>query len=223
MSDIPVLYDYWRSSASYRVRIALNLAGISYKSVMVDLVKGDQNRAEHLARNAQGLVPVLEIDGQRFTQSLAIVEYLDETRQLGLLPSDPVQRAKIRALAQAVAVDIHPVCNLRVVAHATKNTKAAGAREAWMQHFIASGLQAVEIMLADFEQRPYAVGPSPSLADICLIPQLYNAHRWKVSLKNMPRLSAIEEACTADPAFRAAYPTEPVPEQTPPAQSAEAR
>ena len=118
MSDI-TLYDYPKSSASYRVRIALNLAGLSYTKVNVDLLTDAQNVPEHLARNPQGFVPVLDIDGVQLTQSLAILEYLDRTRDLGFYPTDPVERAKRQALAMAIAVDLHPVCNLSVAAHAT--------------------------------------------------------------------------------------------------------
>src|SRR5690606_33449557 len=114
------LYDYWRSSAAYRVRIALNLLGIPFESVPVNLLEGEQKAPENLARNPQGLVPTLEIDGLRLTQSLAIVEYLDETRQAGLLPREAAARARVRALAHAIAMEIHPVCNLSVARHAAE-------------------------------------------------------------------------------------------------------
>ncbi len=172
-----VLYDYWRSSASYRVRIALNLANISYQSISIDLVAGSHRSPEHLARNPQGLVPVLDIDSQSFTQSLAIIDYLDATRNLGLLPEDPVQRAKVQALAQSIAVDLHPVCNLSVVKYATQGAEPERTR--WMQHFITPGLAAFESLLSEFDQNPFCIGSTPSLADICLMPQLYNARRWR--------------------------------------------
>ncbi|MEW2912595.1 maleylacetoacetate isomerase [Leisingera sp. JC11] len=205
-----ILYDYWRSSASYRLRIALNLAGIEYTSVPVDLVKGEHRSPEHLARNPQGFVPVLEIDGLRLTQSLAILDYLDETRNLGLLPADPGQRAKARALAHSVAVDVHPVCNLQVAKHAT--SLSGGAEDmpkAWMQHFIRPGLQAFEVLLGDFAQAPFCIGETPGLADICLMPQLYNARRWETDFSGLPRICAVEAACAAHPAFAAAYPDQP--------------
>ncbi|MDE4098449.1 maleylacetoacetate isomerase [Phaeobacter gallaeciensis] len=206
MTDV-VLFDYWRSSASYRLRIALNLAGIEYQSIPVDLVKGEQRSPEHLARNPQGFVPVLEIDGLRLTQSLAILDYLDQTRDLNLLPKAPAERAKAQALAQSIAVDLHPVCNLAVARHATQ---LSGGREdmpkAWMQHFIRPGLQAFEALLAGFEQAPYCTGDAPGLADICLMPQIYNARRWEVDISDMPRLLAVEEACAQHPAFAAAHP-----------------
>ncbi|MBY6068526.1 maleylacetoacetate isomerase [Leisingera aquaemixtae] len=204
-----VLYDYWRSSASYRLRIALNLAGIDYTSVTVDLVKGEHKSPEHLARNPQGFVPVLEIDGLRLTQSLAILDYLDETRSLGLLPKDPGQRARARALAHSVAVDVHPVCNLQVAKHAT--ALSGGAEDmpkAWMQHFIRPGLQAFEALLAGFRQEPYCTGETPGLADICLMPQLYNARRWEADFSDLPRICAVEAACADHPAFAAAYPAQ---------------
>ncbi|OBY27862.1 maleylacetoacetate isomerase [Leisingera sp. JC1] len=202
-----ILYDYWRSSASYRLRIALNLAGIDYTAVPVDLVKGEHKSREHLARNPQGFVPVLEIDGMRLTQSLAILDYLDETRSLGLLPADPGQRARARALAHSVAVDVHPVCNLQVAKHATAlSGGAADMPKAWMQHFIHPGLQAFETLLKGFSQAPYCIGETPGLADICLMPQLYNARRWEADFSDLPRICAVEAACAANPAFTAAYP-----------------
>ena len=206
------LYDYWRSSASYRVRIALNLAGIETEFVSVDLVKQAQKSPEHLALNPQGFVPVLEIDGHSFTQSLAIVEYLDETRSLGLLPKDPVARAHVRALAHSVAVDVHPVCNLQVIAHVAKLTpQNENARGDWMQRFIPPGLQAFEQMLTGFEQAPFCCGDSPGLADICLMPQLYNADRWGTDYSDCPRIIGVRDACAAHPAFTAAYPDQVKP------------
>ena len=203
------LYDYWRSSASYRVRIALNLAGIDYETVPVNLLDGSHKSSHHLARNPQGLVPVLEIDGLQLTQSVAIVEYLDETRGLNLLPRAPAKRARVRAVAHAVAMDIHPVCNLGVVGHVAELVPTPTARRDWMTHFIGPGLEAVETMLAEFDQAPFACGSSPSLADICLMPQVYNARRWGVAMERMPRIFAIEAACEQNSAFRSAYPSDP--------------
>lgn len=206
MSEV-VLYDYWRSSASYRVRIALNLAGITYRPVVVDLVNGAHRASDHLARNPQGLVPVLNIDGVRLTQSLAIIDYLDETRDLGLLPTDPAKRAAARALAHSIAVDIHPVCNLSVAKHATALSNGAGDMPGdWMRHFIRPGLLAFESLLSGFDQSPFCTGDTPGLADICLIPQLYNARRWEVDLSDMPRLTAVEDVCAEHSAFAAAHP-----------------
>jgi maleylacetoacetate isomerase len=201
-----VLYDYWRSSAAYRVRIGLNLLGIAYESVPVDLRKREQAAPEHLARNPQGLVPVLEIDGLRLTQSLAILEYLDETRGARWLPADPPGRARVRALAYAVAMDIHPVCNLRVIRHVYAASNQAITAETWMRAFIPPGLAAIERMLDDPATGRFAHGDAVSLADICLVPQLYNARRWEVDLEPLPRVRAIEAACLALPAFAAASP-----------------
>ena len=202
-----VMFDYWRSSASYRLRIALNLAGIPYRSVLIDLTKGAQKTPEHMARNPQGFVPVLDIDGLRLTQSLAILDYLDTTRDLGLLPADPAMRAKAQALAHSVAVDVHPVCNLQVAGFAAKLTdNRPGVREEWMARFIRPGLQAFEVLLAGFEQTPYCCGDTPGLADICLMPQLYNARRWQVEFADLPRIMAVEAACAENPAFSAAHP-----------------
>lgn len=203
MSDI-TLWDYPKSSASYRVRIALNLAGLDYRIETVDLLGKAHRTPEHLARNPQGLVPVLDIDGHRLTQSLAMLEYLDTTRDLGLLPSPPADRARAQALAYAIAVDLHPVCNLSVMVHATGGQEPA--RTQWMQHFIRPGLEAFESLLSGFDQSPFATGAAPGLADLCLIPQLYNANRWGVDYADLPRINAIETACAALPAFKAAYP-----------------
>ncbi|MCV6594954.1 MAG: maleylacetoacetate isomerase [Silicimonas sp.] len=198
------LYDYPMSSAAYRVRIGLNLAGISYETAPVNLVEGDHRGAAHLARNPQGLVPVLEIDGARLTQSLAILNYLDTTRALGLLPEDSAARARAEALAMVIAVDLHPVCNLSVATRATGG--AEPARSEWMRHFIRRGLTAFETLLAEFDQAPYATGERVGLADICLIPQLFNADRWGVPLDDLPRIRAIRAACAVLPAFQAALP-----------------
>ncbi|MBR9841735.1 MAG: maleylacetoacetate isomerase [Rhodobacteraceae bacterium] len=202
-----ILHDYWRSSASYRVRIALNLAGVDYRAISVDLVAGDHKSNGHTALNPQGLVPVLEIDGHVLTQSLAIIDYLNDTRDLGLLPSDPASAAQVRALAHSVAVDVHPVCNLGVVGHVARlMPDHPDAKADWMRHFIPPGLAAFETLLAGFEQSPYCCGDTPSLADICLMPQLYNARRWEADYAACQRIRAVEAACAKHPAFAAAHP-----------------
>lgn len=203
-----VLYDYWRSSAAYRVRIALNLLGLAYRSVPVDLTEGEQTQADNLARNPQGLVPTLDIDGIRLTQSLAILEYLDETRSAGWLPQGPVDRATVRAMAYAVAVDIHPVCNLRVARHAASLGLATAD---WMQHFIALGLAGLEGLLQQHPNGRFSYGNSVTLADICLVPQVYNARRWGVDLAPTSRVAAIAEALDLLPAFQAAHPDQVKP------------
>ena len=178
MSEI-VLYDYWRSSASYRVRIALNRLGLAYRSVAVDLLRAEQKSPEHLKRNPQGLVPALMIDGTMLTQSLAIIEYLDETRKGGFLPEAPAERARVRALAYAIAMEIHPVCNSSVAAHVMElNGGGEETRIAWMRRFIGAGLNAVEALLDHPATGEFCHGDRPGLADFCLVPQLYNAQRW---------------------------------------------
>lgn len=198
-----VLYDYWRSSAAYRVRIGLNLLGLNHRAVPVDLLAGEQSGASNLARNPQGLVPTLEIDGQSLTQSLAILEYLDETRAAGWLPGDAQSRAEVRAMAYAVAVDIHPVCNLRVARHAVS---LGATMDGWMQHFIALGLGGLEGLLARHAHGRFCHGGSVTLADICLVPQVYNARRWGVALQPYPRLCEVSAALESLPAFQAAHP-----------------
>lgn len=202
-----VLYDYWRSTASWRLRIALNLAGIDWQSRPVDLLAGDQRGAEHLARNPQGLVPVLEIDGLLLTQSLAILDYLEETGRLSLRPKAPAQAARMRAIAQAVACDLHPVCNLRVAARAVQLTGREEDRGDWMRHFIRPGLEAVEALLDD--TGPYCMGAALTQADLCLVPQLYNAERWGVETGDLPRIGRVARACAQLDAFHRAEAMQP--------------
>lgn len=206
MSKI-TLFDYWRSTASYRVRIALLLKGLEFQVVPVDLVRGEHRSTDHLARNPQGLVPAINIDGQVFTQSLAIIEYLDALHpEPRLVPADPVERARVQALAYAIAMEIHPVCNLRVANHVAGLTDGGDqAKIDWMQAFIRPGLVAFEAMLDD-AAGPYCHGDAPTMADLCLIPQLYNANRWGVDYADLSHICAIETACKDIPAFARAYP-----------------
>ncbi|MFN3641584.1 MAG: maleylacetoacetate isomerase [Gemmobacter sp.] len=210
------LYDYWRSSAAYRLRIALALRGIAHGRVPVNLLSGEHKGAAHLARNPQGLVPVLEIDGMTLTQSLAILEYLEETRGRMLLPPDPAGRARVRAIAQAIAIDIHPVCNLSVARHAIAVSGGAVTMEGWMQRFIAPGLAAVERMLDHPATGTWCHGDAPTMADVCLIPQVYNARRWGVPLEATPRIAAIADHAAGHAGFAAAHPDRVNPEEPAP-------
>ncbi|MDO3434440.1 maleylacetoacetate isomerase [Rhizobium sp. CBN3] len=205
MNEI-ILYDYWRSSASYRVRIALNLLGLDYQTVPINLLDGAHRMPDYLALNPQGLVPTLMIDGKTLTQSLAIIEYLAESRpEYGLLPSDSFGRHRVRALAYAVAMDIHPICNLHVVSHLLTLTDKAEAREEWMKHFIGDGLRKLEIMLRESDGA-FSFGGRPTMADLCLVPQVYNARRWGVDMTAFGRISDIDARCAELPAFQAAHP-----------------
>ncbi len=203
MTDSVILHGYWRSSAAYRVRIALNLARISYQSIEVNLLDEAHKSREYLALNPQGLVPALEIDGHVLTQSLAIIGYLSETRALTVLPDEPYARARVNAAAMALSIDLHPICNLRVVDYATGADEPA--RLKWMQHFITPGLAAFEKLIDGFDG-PYCCGDQPSLADICMMPQLYNADRWGATYSACAKVMEAQAACQANPAFTAAHP-----------------
>ena len=210
--SVPVLHGYWRSTASYRVRIALNLKGMAYADAPHHLRKGEQRAAAFLALNPQGLLPALEMDGQVLTQSLAICEYLDETHPAPpLLPADPLARAQVRAFAQAIACDIHPVQNLKVLARLRALGLAEEQVTGWASAVIEDGLDACAQLL-EGRVGPYCFGAEVTLADICLVPQLVNACRFGTALR-WPRLLAIEEACLALDAFRRA-----APEQQPDAE-----
>ncbi|MCC0004227.1 MAG: maleylacetoacetate isomerase [Methylobacteriaceae bacterium] len=200
------LHGYFRSGAAYRVRIALNLKGMSVEHAFRHLRKGEQRAPDYLALNPQGLVPTLELDdGTRLTQSLAIIEWLDETHPAPpLLPTDPLQRARVRAFAFAIACDIHPVQNLRVIA-AVRAIGGEEAAQAWAKRVNAEGLAACEKLIAD-EPGPFCFGDKPTLADICLVPQLGNARRFGVDVAAYPRLLQAEAACKALPAFADAAP-----------------
>ncbi|WP_232727360.1 maleylacetoacetate isomerase [Roseinatronobacter bogoriensis] len=200
------LYEYWRSSSSYRVRIGLNLLGLAYESVQIDLAGGQQSTAENLARNPQGIVPTLEIEGLRLTQSLAILEYLDEQYAAGWLPGNARDRARVRAIAMAIAMEIQPVCNLRVAKDAVSASGGTYSLESWMRDHIGPGLAAVETMLDHPQTGRFCHGDAVSLADICLLPQVYNARRWGVDMNQFTQISRIEAEMLALDAVRMAHP-----------------
>lgn len=206
------LYSYWRSSAAYRVRIALNLKGLLYKIIPVHLVHngGEQHSDEFRSLNPQRMVPTL-IDGRRvIRQSLTIVEYLDEAYDgdMSLLPSLKRDRARVRALAQLIACDVHPLNNLRVMQY-LENELSIGQveRDRWMQHWMTEGFAAFEQLLADSPSTgSFCEGDRPSLADICLVPQVYNGYRFKVDMTRYPIIERIYRECLSLPQVDAAQP-----------------
>ena len=203
----PVLYGYFRSSAAYRVRAALAWKGIAFETKPVQLVKGEQSAPDYLALNPQGLVPALAIDGHVLGQSMAILEYLEETRpEPALLPKDAAGRGMVRWMTQLVVADIHPINNLRIGTYLRgKLGQGDEAVSAWMRHWMAEGFRALET-LASAHGGACCFGDAVSLADICLVPQIYNARRFGLELADFPRLSAIDAHCRALPAFAAAHP-----------------
>jgi maleylpyruvate isomerase len=205
------LYSYFRSSAAYRVRIALNLKGLAYEYVPVHLRKGEQRDDPYRAVNPQGLVPTLVDDRGTFTQSLAIIEYLEERHpEPPLLPETPEARARVRAIALSIACEIHPLDNLRVLQYLTRTLGVAeDAKDAWYRHWIDLGLAILEKQLAtDPATGEFCHGATPTLADICLVPQLANARRSGIPLDPYPTLTRIESVCTMLPAFAAAAPAQ---------------
>ena len=202
-----ILYDYYRSSACYRVRIALNLKGIVYEARSVDLAAGAQKSADYRDLNPQGFVPMLVMDGQTITQSLAICDFLDAAVEApGFVRSDPADRAHVLALALTVACDIHPLNNLRVLKYLTAELGADDeAKTDWYRHWVADGLAALEALAAP-RAGAWLFSDEPSLADICLVPQLYNARRFAVPLDAYPTLLRAEATAAAHPAFIAAHP-----------------
>ena len=200
-----ILHGYFRSSASYRVRIALNLKGVSYHDAFHHLLRGEQRSPDYLAINPQGMVPALEVDGEILTQSLAICEYLDDAfPEPALLPTDAVARARIRAFAQVIACEIHPLQNLKVLRHLGELGMTKEQVKGWAQRVIDDGLEACSRLIAT-QDGPYCFGDSVTLADVFLVPQLANARRFGARM-DWPRLEAIEKACLALPAFANAAP-----------------
>jgi maleylacetoacetate isomerase len=199
------LYDYWRSSAAYRVRIALNLKGQTYEAISINLALGAQFNSDYVEKNPQGLVPLIIENGAEISQSLAIIEYLDECYpEPAFLPKAPRDRAHVRALAQLIACDIHPVNNLRILNYlkGTLHVDEAGVTK-WYQHWITQGFKALEAMVAG---SAFMFGDKLTLADICLVPQMANARRFKTDLSAFPKLVEIDAVLNTNPSFVKARP-----------------
>jgi maleylacetoacetate isomerase len=204
------LYNYFRSSASFRVRIALQLKGLGYDYVPVHLVKGEHKQEAYAAISPSLLVPTLELDsGERLGQSMAIIEYLDETHpEPPLLPADALGRARVRALAQLIACEIHPLNNLRVLKYLVRELKVEEEiKNDWYRHWVREGLEAFERQLAQLQPSTYCYGDTPTLADCCLVPQIFNGRRVNTSFDGLTRTMAAFDACMAHPAFQKAQPS----------------
>ena len=213
------LYNYFRSSASFRVRIALELKGLQYEYVPIHIARGDHKKEGYASMVADALVPMLEIDGQRLLQSMAIIEYLDDKFPATppLLPADALGRAHVRALAQSIACEIHPLNNLRVLKYLVRELKVEEeAKNTWYRHWVREGLESFERQLqAQEAQRAqqglapsvYCFGATPTLADCCLVPQIFNGQRFKVNFDGLPRTMAAFDACMALDAFQKSQPS----------------
>ena len=204
MSEV-VLHDFWRSSAAYRVRIVLNLKGVAYRAVQVDLAQGEQRGAAYRALNPLGLIPLLEIDGHRLSQSLAIIDYLDARfAEPKMVSADPAERARTLAQALTIAAEIHPLQNLRVQNYLKDELgQDQAAVTGWLHRWLGDGLAALE---ADAPEQGLFGGDMPNLADVCLVPQMYSARRFQLPLEHLPRLVRIDAALRELPAFAAAAP-----------------
>ena len=203
------LYNYFRSSASFRVRIALELKGLAYEYLPVHLVKGEHKQAQYQAVSPSMLVPTLETDaGELLGQSMATIEYLDETHpEPPLLPGNPAARAHIRALAQLIACEIHPLNNLRVLKYLVRELKLdEEAKAVWYRHWVRNGLELFERELERLPPARYSFGDTPTLADCCLVPQIFNGRRFDVNFDGLPRTMGAFDACMAHPAFQKAEP-----------------
>lgn len=210
----PVLHDYYRSSAAYRVRIALNLKGVGYDSHPVNLLEGDHKGDAYRSLNPQQLVPMLEIDGLKLTQSLAILVYLDQRYpDVPLMSADPADGAHVRAMALAIACDIHPLNNLRVLKYLSGELRLSEEeRSAWYAHWIEQGFTALEAMAAP-RAGAFMFGDAPTLADVCLVPQMYNARRFDIPVDAYPTLVRADQNAAAIEAFAAAHPDRQEPSQ----------
>lgn len=202
------LYTYFRSSAAFRVRIALNLKGLAYESATVHLAKGEHRKPAFNALNPQGLLPALEESGRLLTQSLAIIEYLEETHaQPPLLPKDPFARARVRSLSLLVACEIHPLNNLRTLTHLKKGLGQDEEQvNAWYRYWIADGLAKLEAELGAPDTGAYCHGDAPTMADCCLVPQVFNAQRYKCELTSYPAVMRVFDACMRIESFDRAQP-----------------
>lgn len=207
----PLLYGYFRSSAAYRVRIALAWKGIEFDTQPVHLVKGEHRAADYLDIQPQGLVPALKTDGLTLGQSVAILEYLEETHpEPALLPKDPAGRAIVRWMTQLIAADIHPINNLRIGAYlrTTLGQDDSGVQN-WMRHWMAEGFRPLEKLVSGHGGK-FCHGDALSMADLCLVPQMYNARRFGLDLADFPALTAIDDRCQALPAVASAHPDKQV-------------
>lgn len=214
MLTLVKLYNYFRSSASFRVRIALALKGLPYEYVSVHLARGDHKLGAYTSISADALVPMLALEegedsGERLSQSMAIIEYLDETHPSpALLPADALGRARVRALAQSVACEIHPLNNLRVLKYLVKELKVSeDAKTTWYRHWVRDGLESFERQLVRLPAATYCYGNTPTLADCCLVPQIFNGKRFDVNFDGLPRTMAAFDACMKLEAFQQAQPS----------------
>ena len=204
------LYNYFRSSASFRVRIALELKGLAYEYLPVHLVKGEHKKDVYAGLSPGGLVPALQTDsGEVLEQSMAIIEWLDETHpEPPLLPRDPLGRARVRALSQFIACEIHPLNNLRVLKYLVHELKLDDeAKNNWYRHWVRTGLETFERELSRLPASTYCFGDTPTMADCCLVPQIFNGRRVNTPEDGLPRTMAVFDACMKHPAFRKAQPS----------------
>jgi maleylacetoacetate isomerase len=202
------LYNYFRSSASFRVRIALGLKGLPYEYISVHIAKGEHKKPEYASLAADTLVPLLDTGADKLSQSMAIIEYLDETHPTpALLPADALGRARVRALSQSIACEIHPLNNLRVLKYLVKELKLdEDAKNAWYCHWVRDGLVSFEKQLAQLPPAQFCYGDTPTLADCCLVPQIFNGQRFNCDFSGLPRTMAAFDACMQLPAFDKAQP-----------------